>query len=518
MTARWARGLGALGGWRRYGLVFLLGALTTLAFAPFHLFPLVFIGFGGLALLLAGVTRLRAALALGWWFGWGHFIAGLYWIASAFLVEPEKFAWMVPFPVLGLPAVLAIFPALAVGIAWWLGPKGPFRPFALAGAWFFMELARGHVFTGFPWNLMGYVFGVDPVSMQPAAWLGAAGLSLFAVLGGAGAALLVTSGIERRVGLACVLAPFVLVAAAAWRLEPAQPGDGPVVRIVQPNIAQRDKWRRELLEHHFERQVAMSLGEPAAPRPDVVVWSETATTFYLSRDLEHRRALAELAARLGDGGGYVITGAPRFQAKGNEVVYYNAALAVAPDGSVPAVYDKVHLVPFGEYLPLRGLLSTLGLDRLAHGRGDFSPGPEGQVFAMPGLPPARILICYEAIFPSAAGEGERPEWLINLTNDGWFGKLTGPDQHFAMARFRAVEQGLPLVRAAGTGISAIVDAYGRIVVREGLGRQGVLTAPLPTSLPATSYSKAGAIPSVILAVLFLLPALRSRFFYQTRHE
>ncbi|MDF1736296.1 MAG: apolipoprotein N-acyltransferase [Minwuia sp.] len=502
----------ALSGWRRLLLAFLLGALMSLGFAPFHLFPVFWIGFGGLLLLLRGVHRGRSAFALGWWFGWGHFIAGLYWIASAFLVEPDKFAWMVPFPVLGLPALLALFPAIAVWLAWRLSGPGTWRLFLLAAGWTLAEVARGEILTGFPWNLAGYGFGFADAAMQPAAWIGTVGLSFVAVLAGGAPALALVGRNHWRAPVAILLGTLVLVGAGAWRLSNADrtPSDphAPTIRIVQANIAQRDKWRPDLIEANFARNLSMSLPSVTDPMPDLVIWPETAATFRINADLAARQRIAQVATQIN---GLVITGAPRTEGTAGATRFFNSAVAINADARIIDSADKRHLVPFGEYLPLRGLLSRIGLDKLAQGRGDFSSGEDGTggLLHLPGLPPARVLICYEVIFADEVGSGEsRPGWLLSLTNDAWFGTLTGPDQHFAMARFRAVEQGLPLVRAAGTGISAIVDAYGQVQGRLDLGVKGTLTGALPGHVEKSLYAVTGRWPMIaIICMLLVVPLI-----------
>lgn len=507
MSSRPGGGAGGLRArWLRLGAALLLGALATLVFAPFDMPLAGFAAFTGLFFLLDRLDRTQSAFWTAWFFGWGHFIAGLYWTASAFLVEADKFAWMIPGPLLGLPAFLALFPAVALTLAWRLTSPGPWRIAAAAASWTLLEFARGHVLTGFPWNLIGYAFGFHPAAMQPAAWIGVYGLSFVAVLAFAAPSLLLRPG-RRPVAALLVVAPAVLlVLAGTARLHDPTPREPAVnLRIVQGNIQQRDKWRRDLIADNFRMLVAMSLRPGDGPPPDLVIWPETAATFLLDRADAPRQAIADIAAQLGGGrGGLVITGAPRIEKVEGEDRPHNSAMAIDPQGRIVALYDKVHLVPFGEYLPQRGLLQTLGLERLAQGRGDFVPGRPDQHFELPGLPPPAVLICYEAIFPALSHRTRRPDWLLNLTNDGWFGDLTGPDQHFAMARFRAVEQGLPLVRAAGTGISGVIDNRGRIVASLPLNSAGVLDAPLPATGTSTFYAKIGDIPVILLALAVLL--------------
>lgn len=490
----------------RLGCAFVLGALATLVFAPFHLVPAGFVAFTGLVWLLGHCRTQGQSFWTGWFFGWGHFIAGLYWIASAFLVEPEKFAWMIPFPVLGLPAFLAIFPALAVWLACRLAEPGAARVLALAATWTLLELARGTVLTGFPWNLVGYAWGVHIATMQAASWFGIYGLSFLAILLFASPALMI--GQHRQLRSAALIAaiPLIISAAAApraWQTGEAGNGSDFTVRLVQGNIAQKEKWRPDLVEGNFRHLVELSgQGDTA---PDVVIWPETSATFLLSRRPDKLAALGQVAA-LGQAG-IVITGAPRLSGAG----VHNSAVAINVSGQMVGTADKHHLVPFGEYLPLRPVLQAIGLEKLAQGRGDFSAGGSQQILRIPGLPDAAILICYEAIFPSLAARDERPGWLLNLTNDGWFGELTGPDQHFAMARFRAVEQGLSLVRAAGTGISAVVAPNGRVADRIPLGATGTLDATVVSGGTQTPFSLIGSAPVVAsMALLMVVLFFRRR--------
>lgn len=490
----------------RLSIAFVLGAVATLIFAPFHAFPIGILSFSGLMVLLGRCVSPGQAFWTGWFFGWGHFIAGLYWIASAFLVEPEKFAWLIPFPVLGLPALLSVFPAVAVMLAWRIAPAGAARILALAATWTLLELARGTVLTGFPWNLVGYAWGVHITTMQAASWFGTYGLSFLAILVFSAPSLITAGRNFRRAAAVLFALPLLAVAVAAPKAFVPNNEDSFTVRLVQGNIEQRYKWRPDRVEQNFDRLVRMS--EAGDRPPDLVIWPETSATFLLSRRPDKLQALGVVAA-IG-ASGTMITGAPRLS--GDRV--YNSAVAIDASGKMIAASDKHHLVPFGEYLPLRPLLQTLGLEKLAAGRGDFAAGGPQQTLTLPSLPDAAILICYEAIFPSLAGRDVRPGWLLNLTNDGWFGNLTGPDQHFAMARFRAVEQGLPLVRAAGTGISAVVTRTGLVTAHLPLGARGTLDAQVAFGGSMTPYSRTGSAPVVAL-MLLLMVAL---FFIQRRRR
>ena len=480
-----AQRLAGLEGWRRYLLALALGGAGAAALPPLHLLPVLLLAFTGLVWLLDGSRGPPGAFAAGWWFGFGHFLAGLYWIGYAFLVEAEKFGWMMPFAVAGLAAGLAFFPALAT-LATWIGrPAGVGRILALAAAWTVGEWLRGHLFTGFPWNLIGYVWTISDAMLQLAAVGGIYGLSLLTVVAAAMPAVLA----DAPAGARPRWRPLAIAGAVlglAWaggflRLNMAEVATVPEVRLrlVQANIPQHEKWRAEFREANLLRHLQLT-SSPGAARITHVIWPETAVAYVIANDPARRDLLGDLVRP----DGLLITGAPRTTPqRSSPFRVWNSLHAIAAEGAIVATYDKFHLVPFGEYLPFRPLLDRLNLTKIAHGAVDFSRGPGPRTLDLPGLPAVSPLICYEVIFAGEVVEqGSRPGWLLNITNDAWFGMSSGPYQHFAMARVRAVEQGLPLVRVAGTGISAIVDAYGRTLGRLDLGRSGVLDGALPTAL------------------------------------
>ena len=491
-----ARGIGALRGWRRVAVSFGSGAAAAAALPPLGVFPLLVVSFTVLVWLIDGCGRCRAAAAIGWWFGFGHFIAGLYWTGAALLSDPEKFAWMVPFAVLGLPAVLALFTALAAAVTY-VAPAGVARVVALAAAWTAAEWLRGHILTGFPWNLIGYSWTVSDAMLQVTAFVGIYGLSLMTVLVAAAPATLAGRSWLPSAMAAALLA--AVWAGGALRLANAEGGEvaGVRLRIVQANIAQHHKWREDLMRAQLDRYLQLS-SAPGVAQITHIVWPETATPAALNRDPAALRIIGDLAPPAG----LVLTGALRASPETPARVW-NSLYAVDSSARVSAVYDKFHLVPFGEYVPLRGLLGALGVTKITQGRGDFSPGQGARTLDLPGLPPLGPLICYEAIFPGAVtGSRQRPEWLLNITNDAWFGTTSGPYQHFAMARVRAVEEGVPLVRAANTGISAVVDAHGRTLAQLGVGESGVLDSALPKAIAGfTFYTRAGDWPLLALIVV-----------------
>ncbi|WP_409741504.1 apolipoprotein N-acyltransferase [Ferrovibrio sp.] len=502
-VARWQ----GLVGWRRYGAAVLLGGMLAAAQAPLYLWPLGLAALVAMQLLVVSGSRRQAFLTL-YLFAYGYFVAGLYWIGIAFFVDAERFAILLPLPVLGLPLLLALFPAGAAWLGDLAGGRNPvWRHLLLPCGWLLGEWLRGWVLTGFPWNLVGYVWGMAPFAMQPAAWIGAHGLGLVTMLACSGLALAAAPQSNRHLRLAALALPLgfgLLLAAGAWRVAvaPFESVSGVQFRLVQPSVPQTLKWRDDLRQKHLEAHIALTL-QPAAVPPTHIVWPETAIPYLLDEETALRAALSRLAPS----GGALITGAPRRSFdQTRSLVLYNSIFALGPDGALAAQYDKIHLVPFGEYLPLRALLRPLGLDALAVGSIDFSPGAAAAAMAIPGLPPARALVCYEAIFPAEiAAAGPPARWLLNITNDAWFGRSSGPHQHLAAARFRAVEQGLPLVRAANNGISAIVDPYGRMIASLGLDAVGVVDGPLPRPLDAAPlYARLGDGPLVGLALALLL--------------
>lgn len=479
----------------RFALLSLLGAATATALPPFYVLPALVLGFSGLLLAVRESGSMTGALTAGWTFGFGYFVTGLYWIGNSFLVDPARYGWMAVPAVIGVCAFLAIFPAFAALGARMLSRLGLGGLVSLAVAWTAAEWLRGNVLTGFPWNLIGYVWTVSDQTLQGAAVVGVYGLSLVTVLAAAAPAALWGSGSVRRGALRwlpiwlLVLFPAGLWLAGEFRLQgmPPPSDEGLRLRIVQANIPQTLKWQPAKRDRIVQRYLWMS----AVGRPSditVQIWPESALPIALANDAESRTAVAAAIPE----SGVLLTGSVRWpEDAGAERQPRNSLLAISDAGEVLTAYDKVRLVPFGEYVPLRSLLP---IEKLTEGRSDFAPGPGPKTVAVPGVPPFQPLVCYEAIFPgwTPRNDDPRAEWLLNVTNDAWFGRSSGPYQHFQMARARAVEQGLPLVRAANTGISAVVDPLGRITARLGLGESGVLDTALPAALPAgTPYGRYG---------------------------
>ena len=495
--------------WARSLILMMLGAVAALAFAPANALPLFAIGVIGLMWMAEVAERRRAAFWTGWWWGFGHCLAGFFWIANSFLIDPKHFGWMVPPVIAGLAAYMAIYPALAVTAAWHKNASPLARALLLAAAWTIAEWLRGHVFTGFPWNLAAYVWSFDPAMMQSAALWGSWGLSFLTILS-AGLLSLTGRGDRRlnlRAGGVCLALLAALYGYGSLRLTVAwasPAGYEPItLRLVQGNI---DQWEK-LTGAHRDRDIAqhlrLSTMTPGLDKVRAVIWPETAATVFLDRSDDWRTYVAAAVPP----GGLLITGTLRGDPpQGEPDRYWNSLAVIDPAGRIVASADKFHLVPLGEYVPLRSVLGPL-VGKLTAGAGDFSAGPGPVTVRAAGVPPFSTLICYEVIFPGAVTDPkDRPDWLLNVTNDGWFGRSPGPYQHFASARFRAVEEGLPLARAANTGISAMVDPFGRVVAALPLGTEGVLDVLLPAPLSPTLFARTGLLLPASLVVLALAAA------------
>ncbi|MFL5107697.1 MAG: apolipoprotein N-acyltransferase [Xanthobacteraceae bacterium] len=520
-------------GWRRAAIAAAAGAMSTLALAPFNLWPVMFLTFPVLVWLVDGSAAGRlggvmSAAGAGWWFGFGYFLAGLYWVGHAFLVDAKTFGWLLPFAVVGLPAGLAMFTAAGLALARAMWTRGPSRVLALAVALTVVEWLRGHVLTGFPWNAYGYALTGPLVLAQSAALVGIWGLTFMAVAIFATPAVLVDERIyTRRPWLPPLCAALVLAACATYGLvrlnqTPTSFVAGVRLRIMQPNLPQDEKFNYGAKQQVMSRYLTLSdraTGPGTTGIRDVthLIWPESAFPFFIAREPE---ALAQIAALLPQGTVLVTGGVrPEETTPGAQIVQgYNSIYVIDHDGSILGTYDKLHLVPFGEYLPFQGLLESFGLMQLTKVQGGFLAGERRRPLAMPGAPAAVPLICYEIIFSGEAvpRAGDRPGWLINLTNDGWFGNSTGPYQHFQQARVRAIEEGLPLVRAANSGISAVVDPVGRVINHLPLATEGVFDASLPRRIPPTLFVRIGdSLAALMLAGAAVL-VLRRRMGWKSR--
>jgi apolipoprotein N-acyltransferase len=511
-------------GWRRAAIAFVAGAISALAMAPVYFWPVLFVTFPLLVWLIDGAAAARwrgaaAGFLIGWWFGFGYFIAGLYWVGYAFLVDAKTFGWLLPVAVTALPAGLAVFTGLGVALARLLWTPGALRVLTLAAALTTSEWLRGHLFTGFPWNAFGYALTAPLALAQSAAVLGIWGLTFIAVAVFASPALLADDRKRWRfaplVGAVGLLAALAAFGAIRLALEPTEMVDGVRLRLMQPNIQQDEKFAYGAKNEIMRRYLELSQGAESGASLDGVthlIWPESAFPFFLTREPE---ALATLARMLPPTA-VLITGAARLAdpvpgARG--IRAYNSIYVIDHNGSILSIYDKLHLVPFGEYLPFQSFLENLGVMQLTKMPGGFLPGERRRRMAIPGAPAMLPLICYEVIFPGEAmPPGERPDWLLNLTNDAWFGISPGPYQHLQQARVLAIEEGLPLIRTANSGVSAVIDPMGRIVQSLPLGTAGTLDSGLPRPIAATIYARIGDLWLwlVVVAIFATVVVIRVR--------
>ena len=508
-----AHWIGAQAGWQRLVIALVSGALAALSMAPFFAVPLLLISLTVLVWQIDGLgrwqRRLRMAGLLGWAYGTGFFAVGLHWIGNAFLVDAETFGALMPFAMILLAMGMGLFPAATVVIARRFWATGPSRIGVLALAWVGVEWLRSWVFTGFPWHLAGYSWGGLLAVSQSTALFGIFGLSLITVLAACGPAALTdnrdgTPGVGRTRSLIWCFAPVLALALLSlwglWRLSDGGTAyTDTTLRIIQPSVPQADKLDAGNASPIYHKHMALTR-QPKLEKADLVIWSEAAVPILTARN---ESILQDIGATLRDGQ-HLIMGSVRFEEipGTGEGRFFNSLHAINSSGEIVATYDKAHLVPFGEYLPMQDLLEGMGLTKLVGGRGSYTPGPHLQTLHLRGVPEFGPLICYEAIFPAQVVDPvKRPRWLLNLTDDTWFGLNAGPKQHFTIARMRSIEEGLPLIRAANNGVSAIFDPKGRIVMSLGLNKVGYIDGELPQDLPPTLYARLGNLTLLFMALL-----------------
>ena len=532
-------------GWPRRFAALLAGAVGALALAPVDLVFAMLVPMTLAVWLVDGAARgetgfgrfigwrsCLAAAGVGWWWGFGYFLAGLWWLGAAFLVEPDKFLWALPLGVVAVPAGLAVFPALGFAVARLLWSAGPGRIFALATGLGLSEWLRAWVFTGFPWNAYGMALGGNLTLAQGASVVGLEGLTLITVLLCAAPATLADPVAPRlRRAAPTLLAAGVTLALlgfGAHRLDRGAVKTVPNVRlrIMQPDTPQDGEFSYANKDKILADYLALSKSTTGPDHQGLtgvthLIWPESPFPFILSRDAD---ALGAIANAVPDST-VLVTGAARAEqdatigsGRPGRIHYFNAIQVVGPGGTILDSYDKVHLVPFGEYLPLDGILRSLRVTNFVHVPGGFDPGSRRRLLDVPGLPPVAPQICYEAIFsgevlPEGAAAAKAGV-MLNVTNDGWFGNTAGPYQHLAQARLRAVEEGLPLIRAANTGISAIVDPYGRFTARLPLGTVGVLDGSLPARIAPTLFARHDAMIRLPLYLVLFGLALISKAWHR----
>ncbi len=481
------------------------GAVTGLAQAPFSIVWLGLIGLAAGFVLFRAAHTSRQAAWIGWAFGIGYFGLTLSWIVEPFLIDIARHGWMAPFALIGMAGGMALFWAAAFGLARFQG-----HAIALVVFWTIAEVARTYVLTGFPWGLLGYIW-LDAGLDQLAASIGPHGLTL-PTLGGVWALITALSHRKRLILVPLVVVPFVAMIGFGLSqavLSQGHPSIGqvaaprPMVRLIQPNAPQHQKWDPEMIPVFFNRSLGFTSAPAKRATPDVIIWPETSVPYLLDTGQGAFDLISQAAGDVP-----VVLGLQRRDVS----QYYNSLAVLGADGRINDVYDKSHLVPFGEYMPGGALASALSLKGLAANEGyGFGTGEGLRLIEVAGLGHALPLICYEAIFPHEIGDvAGRADWLLHITNDAWFGQYTGPQQHLAQARFRAIEQGLPMVRAANTGISAMIDGRGQITAHLPLGVAGFLDVELPPALPATIYARSGDLPILLLLLISAMALLLKR--------
>ncbi|MDQ2634414.1 MAG: apolipoprotein N-acyltransferase [Pseudomonadota bacterium] len=498
-----------LWGWRRLAAAFAAGALLVLTQAPYDFFAAGFVSFPVLVWLLDGATagapsnplkRFMPAFATGWWFGFGYFLAGLWWVGGAVLVEADSFAWALPFAVLGIPLLLAFFHGFAATIArlFWANDVG--RIAALAFGFGLAEWLRSFLLTGFPWNPIGLGAMPTPLLMQSVALTGITGMNALAVFVFAMPALLAA---RRNLRLGLILAMALVAAHVGFgysRLNaPPHPvGSNLAVRIVQPSIDLSEKWDDSVRDRIFQTTMELSARAPQAgkPAPQLILWPETAVPFLFTERPDALVAIGEMLQP----GQVLVAGAVREEVTGDSTAprYYNSVIAIDDGGQIFDAVDKVHLVPFGEYIPFAGVAARFGIEQLVAGPMNFAAGSQRHPLELPGAIRLSPFICYEIIFPElVAVDATSTQSIVNVTNDAWFGDTPGPYQHFRQAQLRAVENAMPVLRAANNGISGVIDPHGRVVdalalnVRDALDVEVALPdvpKPLNPQRQLTGYS------------------------------
>ncbi len=493
-----------------------LGVLSAFGFAPFGIWPFTLLAFGLLYLLLGRAETIRQAAALGWCFGLGQFVFGLDWIAKAFTYQANMPAWLGWVAVVLLSIYLAVYPAVATASAWWATRRvqggGASLTLFLGASWALTEWLRGTAFTGFPWNPVA-VAVVDLPFAHATRIIGTYALSGLVVASTGFILILATrpresltrqtllkpANIPGAIGLGLLVGLYLVPVLAQRFAAQAQPPapDGPVVHIVQPDIGQGERWAPELSQRHLERLQALS-GLPGK-RPRLVLWPESAIEDNVQEDPVAR---AKLAAMLGPND-YLLGGGetPIRDGKGEMIAARNSVFVIGAGGRLVARYDKAHLVPYGEYLPMRPILSRIGISRLVPGSLDFWPGAGPATVDLPGFGAIGMQICYEMVFSGhVADEAHRPSFLFNPSNDAWFGR-SGPPQHLAQARLRAIEEGLPIARATPNGVSALIDTDGRLLRSLPQQAMGMVELPLPAALPPTIFARIGNWAVLLIALL-----------------
>lgn len=487
----------------RLFLSLLSGVGLSFIQAPFDLWFLLFPCFGLFYLLYASASNKAQTFLIGFAFGLGYFISGLNWIGNALLVEGNDYKWVWPLAVIGLPTLLASFTALFATIAHMIFKKESFAGFiGFCILLSVSEYVRGYAFTGFPWNLYGYGWASVLPMIQSLSLIGPYGLTLFTIIWGCSIGYMLLPSAQRIAVVSITVLSLVLIFEyGVFRLKDSDVSyhEDLAVHIVQPNINQADKWLSEKLPQNFEQHIILSSDVEKAAR-NIFIWPETA----LPPSFLDSMAVKERLRNILQNNSILLSGALRVTSdkETKAVSYHNALMHFEAQKTPESLYSKSHLVPFGEYIPFQKYIPLKPVVAFT----GFQKGNGTQTIEVDSYPSLSPLICYEIIFPHQAVNSNqaRPDYILTVTNDAWYGDSPGPYQHFQQARFRAIEQGVPVVRSANTGISGLIDPYGRIIEETELMESGVITAKLPLKTTSTTYfSKLGDLPYLIFSLFFL---------------
>lgn len=490
----------------RYFKAFILGSFATTALPPFFVLPLLIISFSGLYLLVVKSQNKKQAFFTGWFFGFGHFTTGIYWICYALLTDPEKFAWMIPFAISGLPAVLAIYIGLVSLIVFVIPANGIRRIFVFTSVWVITEILRGILFSGFPWNLIGYSLNFSNYLIQINSVTGIFGASLLVTIFATMPALLIEkNGVNKKNIIAVVISLLIIPALFVFGYlrtsnETNEAGKKITIAVVQANISQNLKWEPTLRIKNFMEHVLHTeeIQKKYGAAPKLIVWPESGVSYFLDQE----RNLQNMIRNAINYNDILITGSIREEENETHYDIWNSIFVMNKARGVIDYYDKFKLVPFGEFVPLRNVLWFV--DKITHGAVDFSKGPGPKTISLENGIKISPSVCYEAIFSGKIiDEKNRPDLMVNVTNDAWFGISSGPHQHFEMARIRAVEEGIPLVRSANTGVSGVIDEYGRVLASTELGTKANLVFDLNLKTTNTVFSVYGILPVIITALIIL---------------
>ena len=504
---------------RKFLISFIIGLLSTLSLPPIYFFIIFFFTIPTLIWLLEKIKDFRTSFFIGWFFGVGYFLGGLYWIFYAFLVDADKFAWLAPFAVLALSFLLSVFIGLTTSLFSKFHLSGLNKAFVFSALWVIMEWLRGHIFTGLPWNLVGSALTFSDELIQISSIFGVWGLSFFAMLafsflGCAQPKFFLKKDLSCFLYVSVPLVIFVILWCGGYtRLFFAEDNffSNIKVHVIQANIQQKDKWLPKNREKNFFRHLEITNDsfekERTGEKIELFIWPETAIQFFL----DENKKISEIIGQAIPKNGLLFSGGIRREKNKNlEVKFWNSIFFFNNEGRELEVYDKFHLVPFGEYVPFKKIIP---FKKITQGLSDFSSGGGLRTVHLKNIPSFSPLICFEVIFPGQVTDSSnRPEWLLNITNDAWFGLSSGPYQHFSSAKLRSVEEGLALVRAANTGISAIIDPYGRVINKLDLLSEGYIANYLPKPLASrTLYAKFGdKIFFIFLLVLFSFIGIRKK--------